>query len=79
MMSSSIIQDLPFGEKKLKLLSGYEIKIPSVIHTSIPEQIVKQYQSYCTEMEFSSPLSHSILNTEYSKCALPPPESLCKG
>ena len=45
--SAKIIQDLPFGDKTLKLSSGSEIKIPNVIRTSIPEQIIKQYQSYC--------------------------------
>ena len=38
-----VMQDLPFGEKTLKLSSA-EIKIPNVVRTSIPEQIVKQYQ-----------------------------------
>ena len=54
------MQDLPFGEKTLKLSSA-EIKIPNVVRTSIPEQIVKQYQSYCMETGFSLPLSRSSL------------------
>ena len=57
--SSRAIQDLPFGQKTLKLSSGMEIKIPNVIRTSIPEQIVKQYESYCVETGFSSHLSRS--------------------
>jgi hypothetical protein len=57
--SSRAIQDLPFGEKTLKLSSGTEIKIPNVIRTSIPEQIVKQYERYCAEIGYSSPLSRS--------------------
>ncbi|CAB3990326.1 Hypothetical predicted protein, partial [Paramuricea clavata] len=43
--SARVIQDLPFGEKTLKL-STTEIKIPNVIRNSIPEQIIQQYQSY---------------------------------
>lgn len=58
--SARVVQDLPFGEKTLKL-STTEIKIPNVLRTSIPEQIVKQYQSYCMETGFSSPLSRSSL------------------
>ncbi|KAK3735295.1 hypothetical protein QZH41_000231 [Actinostola sp. cb2023] len=54
------MQDLPFGEKTLKLSSKTEIKIPNVIRSSIPEQIVRQYQSYCSETEFS-PMSRSSL------------------
>lgn len=57
--SSRAIQDLPFGEKTLKLSSGTEIKIPNVIRTSIPEQIVKQYERYCAEIGYSSALSRS--------------------
>ena len=55
------MQDLPFGEKTLKL-SSTEIKIPNVVRTSVPEQIVKQYQSYCMETGFSFPLSRSSLS-----------------
>lgn len=58
--SARVIQDLPFGEKTLKL-STTEIKIPNVIRNSIPEQIIQQYQSYCAETGFSSPLSRSSL------------------
>ena len=58
--STRVVQDLPFGEKTLKL-SGSEIKIPNVVRNSIPEQVVKQYQSYCVETGFNSPLSRSSL------------------
>ena len=58
--SARVVQDLPFGEKTLKLSSA-EIKIPNVVRTSIPEKIVKQYQSYCMETGFSLPLSRSSL------------------
>ena len=58
--SARVVKDLPFGEKTLKLSSA-EIKIPNVVRTSIPEQIVKQYQSNCMETGFSLPLSRSSL------------------
>lgn len=54
------MQDLPFGETTLKLSSNTEIKIPNVVRTMIPEQIVQQYQSYCHETGFV-PMSHSTL------------------
>lgn len=38
--STHIIQDLPFGEKALKLSSNVELKIPNVMRSLIPEQIV---------------------------------------
>lgn len=57
---SRVIQDMPFGEKTLKL-SSTEIKIHNVIRTCITDQIVKQYQSYCLESGFNSPLSRTVL------------------
>lgn len=39
--SSFVMQDLPFGEKTLKLSSNTEIKIPNIVRTMIPEQIVQ--------------------------------------
>lgn len=58
--SSYVMQDLPFGEKTLKLSSNTEIRIPNVVRTMIPEQIVQQYQSYCHETDFV-PMSRSTL------------------
>ena len=58
--SPYIMQDLPFGEKTLKLSSNTEIKIPNVVRTLIPEQVVKQYQSFCQETGFE-PMSRTTL------------------
>ena len=41
--SPHIIQDVPFGEKIIKLSTGEEITTPYVIRTMIPERIVQQY------------------------------------
>ena len=46
--SPHIIQDVPFGEKIIKLSTGEEITTPYVIRTMIPERIVQQYQQYCS-------------------------------
>ena len=40
--STHIVQDLPLGEKSLKLSSNAVIKSPNVIRLIIPEHIVKQ-------------------------------------
>ena len=45
--STHIIQDLPFGDKTLKLSSNAEIKVPNVVRSLMPEQIVLQYLGYC--------------------------------
>ncbi|PFX16505.1 hypothetical protein AWC38_SpisGene19224 [Stylophora pistillata] len=58
--SSYVMQDLPFGAKTLKLSSNTEIRIPNVVRTMIPEQIVQQYQSYCHETGFV-PISRCTL------------------
>ena len=48
--STHIIQDLPFGEKTLKLSSNAEIKVPNVVRSLMPEQIVLQYLGYCKDV-----------------------------
>ena len=39
--SPHVTQDVPFGEKLLKLSTGEIIKTPNVIRTMIPERIVQ--------------------------------------
>ena len=58
--SRHIVQDLPFGEKKLTLSTNDVITVPNIIRSIVPERIVKQYQQYCLETNFSR-LSRSTL------------------
>ncbi|KAK2549835.1 hypothetical protein P5673_029657 [Acropora cervicornis] len=51
---------MPFGERTLRLSSKTPLKIPNVIRASIPEQTVRQYQSYCKEKGLK-PISQSSL------------------
>lgn len=74
--STRIIQDLPFGQKTLKLSSGTEIIIPNVIRSTIPSHIVKQYKSYCVDTGFDSPLSTSSLYRILNVCAASTRKSL---
>lgn len=46
--SSHIVQDMPFGEKMLKLSTGEVIKTPNVVRMLIPERITQQYFQFCT-------------------------------
>ena len=39
--SGHLIQELPFGEKPLKLTSGKEIKVPNIIRTMIPQRVAE--------------------------------------
>ena len=47
--SPSIVQDFPFSEKVLKLLSGEVVQTPNVIRMSVNERIINQYLQYCEE------------------------------
>ena len=46
-----IVQDMPFGEKMLKLSTGEVIKPPNVLRMLIPERITQQYFQFCAEIE----------------------------
>lgn len=58
--SQNVIQDLPFGTRKLRLTSGEEINIPNVIRLLIPSRLVDQYLHFCHETGFK-PLGKSNL------------------
>ena len=58
--SSNIVQDLPFGRKTLKLSCGMKIDIPNVMRTLLPSHLIKQYNQYCSEENYS-PLSTRTL------------------
>ena len=66
--SAHIVQDLPFGEKSIKLSSNVKVKVPNVVRTMIPAQIVKQYESLCSESCFS-PMSRSTLYRILNVCS----------
>lgn len=66
--SSHIIQDLPFGSRKLKLSTKEEITVPNVVRRVIPEQIVKQYKVFCEETGFE-PMGRSTLHRILKTCS----------
>lgn len=44
------MQDLPFGQKHLKLSSGGITEVPNMIRPMmIPQRVVHQYTQYCME------------------------------
>lgn len=73
--SNHIVQDLPFGEKTLRLSSDAQIKIPNVVRTLIPEQIIRKYQGYCNEIGFE-PMSRSTLWRVLNVCSASTRKSL---
>ena len=66
-----VMQDLPFGEKTLKLSSNPEIKVPNVLRTMVPHLIVQQYHSHCQETGFVSMSSTTPCRILKSMCANP--------
>ena len=65
--SPHIVQDLPFGEKTLKLSSVQVISVPNVIRTMVPQRIAKQYVAYCSESGFV-PFSERTMLCILSEC-----------
>ena len=66
-----VMQDLPFGEKTLKLSSNPEINVPNVLRTMVPHLIVQQYHSHCQETGFLSMSSTTPCRILKSMCANP--------
>ena len=58
--SRHVIQDLPFGQRLIKLSTKEVVTVPNVVPMMIPETIVKQYFAYAEESNFE-PLSCRIL------------------
>ena len=56
--SPHVIQDLPLGQRSIKLPTNKVVTVPNVIHMMISESIVKQYLAYAEESNFD-PLSTS--------------------
>ena len=67
-VSPHVIQDLPFGQRYLRLSSGKVLETPNVIRTMIPQRIVKQYVQYCKETNFT-PFGSSTMLRILSCCS----------
>ena len=65
--SPHVIQDLPFGQRYLRLSSGKILETPNVIRAMIPNRLVKQYQAYCEETNFT-PFSPTTMLRVLSGC-----------
>ncbi|KAL9967819.1 hypothetical protein ACROYT_G026116 [Oculina patagonica] len=73
--SPHVIQDIPFGQRYLRLSSGKILETPNVIRTMIPSRLVKQYQTYCVETDFT-PFSPATMLRVLSACAATTRKSL---
>ena len=66
--SEHIIQELLFGERKLKLSSEKKITVPSVVRKVIPERVIQQYNLFSTETGFA-PIGRSTLHNILDVCS----------
>ncbi|XP_022810451.1 uncharacterized protein LOC111347474 [Stylophora pistillata] len=66
--SPHLVQDLPFGQRHLKLSSGEVIDVPNLIRHMIPQRIVRQYTQYCQEINFK-PFSERTMLRVLSECS----------
>ncbi|XP_078696170.1 uncharacterized protein LOC144924634 [Branchiostoma floridae x Branchiostoma belcheri] len=73
--SPHILQDMPFGERTLKMTNGQEVKMPNVIRLMIPSRIIAQYNQYCMESGFV-PMGERSLSRILSTCAASARKSL---
>lgn len=73
--SPHLIQDLPFGQRHLRLSNGRILETPNVIRSMIPQRIVDQYGQYCSETSFT-PFSASTMLRILSSCTATTRKSL---
>ena len=59
------MQDLPFGQKHLKLSLGELIEVPNLIRLMIPQRVVQQFRQYCN----LKPFSESTMLRVLSECS----------
>ena len=73
--SPHIVQDLPFGERYLKLSNGTVLETPNVVRSLISSRICTQYIQYCSETYFK-PFSEATMRRVRSACAATQRKSL---
>lgn len=73
--SPHVTQDLPFGQRYLRLSNGQVLETPNVIRAIIPSRLVKQYKSYCEETGFE-PFGTATMLRILSACSATTRKSL---
>ena len=66
--SEHIIQELPFGERTLKLSSEKKIIVLNVVRKVIPERVIQQDNLFCTGTGFA-PMGRSTLHNILDVCS----------
>lgn len=73
--SPHIVQDLPFGQRYLKLSNGGVVETPNVVRSMITSRICAQYIQYCDETVFK-PFSEATMRRVLSACSATERKSL---
>ena len=74
--SSTVVQDLPFGRKTLTLSSGTNNDVPNVIRTVLPSRLIKQYNQYCSEVNYTLLSSRTLFRILSEACVASVQKSL---
>ena len=73
--SPHMIQDFPFGGKKIMLSNKEVLEVPNVVRNMISERIIKHYNTYCAEVN-ATLLSRSTLIRILQVCSASTRKSL---
>ena len=73
--STHVIQDLPFGQRYLRLSNGSVLETPNVIRSMIPSRICAQYRQYCEESGIR-PFSETTMRRLLTVCVATVRQSL---
>lgn len=65
--SPHLVQDLPFGLRKLQLSNSQVIQMPNIIRTMMKERTIKQYTQVCEETNFKT-FSYSTMHRILTSC-----------
>ena len=63
--SPHFVQDMPFGERMLRLSTGEVMKTPNIVRMLIPERITQQYFQFCAKTEFTPMSKRTLLRVLY--------------
>lgn len=65
--SPHVVQDLPYGQRHMKLTDGTVLETPNVIRSMIAQRIIDQYLQFSSETSFR-PFSKSTMKRILSSC-----------
>ncbi|KXJ23561.1 hypothetical protein AC249_AIPGENE12379 [Exaiptasia diaphana] len=62
-----VVQDIPFGQRNLRLSNGKIVEAPNIIREMVKERTIKQYLQFCKEENFK-PFSYATMHRILTSC-----------